>query len=188
MEVSVWAVPRLRRPLVLLEPAPADAERRRRRRLVLLQPCRRVGAVIVDADDEFRVGTLKVLSEAECLALLGTQATGRIVFVDTEGQPIALPVNYVLCERTIAFRSDPGAKVTGATRQAVAFEIDGIDPLYHEGWSVVVKGTGEDITDATDAWSQKIRAEAPAPWATGDHSRWMVISDPSFSGRRIQNG
>lgn len=142
----------------------------------------------MDSDHEYRVGSLTALSEVECLALLATQAVGRIVFVDTEGQPMALPVNYVLRGRTIVFRSDPGAKLTGATRQAVAFEIDGIDPLYHEGWSVVVKGTGEDITESADPWSQEIRAGALAPWAAGDHCRWMVITDPAFSGRRIRNG
>jgi uncharacterized protein len=138
-------------------------------------------------DGEYRVGRTTVLSEEECLALLATQAIGRIAFVDAEGQPMALPVNYVLHEHTIVFRTDPGSKLTGATRQAVAFEIDGIDPLYHEGWSVVVKGMGEDITNAVDQWSQKIRAEALAPWAAGERSRWMIIDGPSFSGRRIRN-
>ena len=83
-----------------------------------------------------------MLSEEECLTLLATQAVGRFVFIDPDGQPMALPVNYVLHDRTIAFRSDPGAKLTGATLNRVAFEIDGIDPLYHEGWSFVVKGIG----------------------------------------------
>lgn len=129
-----------------------------------------------------------MLSEEECLVLLAAHAVGRIVFVDAEGQPIALPVNYVLHERTVVFRSDQGAKLTGATRNAVAFEIDGIDQLYQEGWSVVVKGIGEDITEATDSWSKKVRAEALSPWAAGERSRWMVIGNPSFSGRRIRNG
>ena len=144
--------------------------------------------VIVDDDSGYFVGRVTVLSEEECLALLASQAMGRIVFVDADGQPMALPVNYVLHERAVAFRSDPGSKLTGATRNAVAFEIDGIDPLYHEGWSVVVKGIGEDITDARDPWNQKVRAEALGPWAAGERSHWMVITNPSFSGRRIRNG
>ena len=142
----------------------------------------------MDDDSRYLVGRVAMLSEEECLALLATQAVGRFVFMDADGQPMALPVNYVLYDRTVAFRSDPGAKLTGATLNRVAFEIDGIDPLYHEGWSVVVKGTGEDITESMDPSSQEIRAGALEPWAAGEHSHWMAIANPSFSGRRIRNG
>jgi len=144
--------------------------------------------VIVDDDSGYYVGRVTKLSEEECLALLGTQAVGRFVFIDADGQPMALPVNYLLRDRTVVFRSDPGAKLTGATLDRVAFEIDGIDPLYHEGWSVVVKGIGEDITESIDPSSQAARAEALEPWAAGEHSHWVVITNPSFSGRRIRNG
>jgi hypothetical protein len=129
-----------------------------------------------------------MLSEEECLALLATQAVGRFVFVDADGQPMALPVNYVLHDRTVVFRSGPGAKLTGATHNRVAFEIDGIDPLYHEGWSVVVKGIGEDITESMVPSSPEFRADAVEPWTAGEHSHWMVIANPSFTGRRIRNG
>jgi nitroimidazol reductase NimA-like FMN-containing flavoprotein (pyridoxamine 5'-phosphate oxidase superfamily) len=145
------------------------------------------GGVIVDDDSGHRVGRATKLSEEECLALLATQAVGRFVFIDADGQPMALPVNYVLHDRTVAFRSDLGAKLSGATRSRVAFEIDGIDPLYHEGWSVVVKGIGKDITESMDPSSQEVRTVALEPWAAGEHSRWIVIADPTFSGRRIQN-
>jgi uncharacterized protein len=147
-----------------------------------------IGHVRVDTDSDNCVGRVAELSEEECLALLATQAVGRIVFVDPHGQPMALPVNYVLHDRTVAFRSDAGAKLTGVARHAVAFEIDGIDPLYHEGWSVVVTGTGEDITEAMDPWSRQVRAQGLGPWAAGDRSHWIVIANPSFSGRRIRNG
>lgn len=146
------------------------------------------GSVVMDEDDGYRVGRVTALSEAECLALLATQAIGRIAFVDTEGQPMVLPVNFLVRERTVAWRSDPGTMLTGATQHAVAFEIDGIDPLYHEGWSVVVKGIGEDITHATESWAELIRSQPLTPWAGGRRSRWMIIADPSFSGRRIRNG
>jgi nitroimidazol reductase NimA-like FMN-containing flavoprotein (pyridoxamine 5'-phosphate oxidase superfamily) len=144
--------------------------------------------VVVDDDSIYRVGRVTKLSEEECLVLLATQAVGRFVFIGGDGQPMALPVNYVFHDRTVAFRSDPGAKLTGATLNRVAFEIDGIDPLYHEGWSVVVKGIGEDITESMDPSSREVRADALEPWAAGEHSHWMVIANPSFSGRRVRNG
>jgi nitroimidazol reductase NimA-like FMN-containing flavoprotein (pyridoxamine 5'-phosphate oxidase superfamily) len=141
----------------------------------------------VDEDSNDHVGRVSTLSEQECLNLLAAHAVGRFVFVDPEGQPMALPVNYVLHDRTIAFRSDPGAKLNGATLDKVAFEIDGTDPLYHEGWSVVVKGVGEDITESTDPLSLEIRAHVLEPWAAGERSHWVAIAHPSFSGRRIRN-
>lgn len=100
---------------------------------------------------------------------------------------MALPVNYVLHDRTVAFRTDPGTKLTGATLGKVAFDIDGIDLLYHEGWSVLVTGLGEDITEGADLWSRAIRAEALSPWAAGERRYWIAITNPSSSGRRIRN-
>ena len=154
--------------------------------LVGLQSCNRGGAIVGD-QPAYGVGRVEVLSEDQCLALLARRAVGRIVFVDAEGQPMALPVNYVLRDRTIAFRNDPGTKLAATTLGKVAFEIDGIDPLYHEGWSVVVKGVGQDITEGIDSWSEQIRSEHLLPWAAGERRHWIVISDPSFSGRRIRN-
>lgn len=130
---------------------------------------------------------MHVLSEDDCLTLLAGRAVGRIVFVDPDGQPMALPVNYVLRDRTVAFRTDPGSKLAGSVLGKVAFEVDDVDPLYHEGWSVVVKGIGQEITEAIDSWSEEIRTEQLLPWAAGERKHWIVIANPSFSGRRIRN-
>ena len=118
------------------------------------------------------------LSEQECLDLLGRQSVGRIVFVD-HGQPMALPVNYVLDGRTVAFRTDPGTKFDAATLGRVAFEVDDVATDARGAWSVLV-------TEAIDEWSERVRSQRLEPWAAGDRHHWIALADASFSGRRIR--
>ncbi len=86
--------------------------------------------------------TLEELSEEECLELLGAHSVGRIAVV-RDNQPLIFPVNYVFEGRTVAFRTDPGTKLTWAKLGRVAFEIDETDTLYREGWSVHVQVTAQ---------------------------------------------
>jgi len=127
------------------------------------------------------------LSEQECLDLLADHAVGRIVFVD-HGQPMALPVNYVVDGRTVAFRTDPGTKFDAATLGRVAFEVDDVASDAREAWSVLVKGIGRDITEAIDEWSERVRSQRLEPWAAGERHHWIALADRSFSGRRIRRG
>ena len=124
------------------------------------------------------------LSEHECLELLGAHSVGRIAVV-RDGQPLIFPVNYVLEGRTVAFRTDPGTKLSSAVLGRVAFEIDSTDLLYREGWSVLVQGIGNEITEALDSWSERILARSLVPWAGGEKDHWIAITSPSFTGRRI---
>jgi len=133
------------------------------------------------------MGTLEMLSEEECWALVAAHSVGRIVFVDRSGQPMAIPVNYVLDGTTVAFRSDPGKKLDASTMARVSFEIDGTDTFYREGWSVLVSGVGRDITDGVDAWSERLKGHDLFPWADGGMEHWVAIASPSISGRRIQH-
>ena len=85
-------------------------------------------------------------------------------------EPLIFPVNYVLEGRTVAFRTDPGTKLTWAKLGHVAFEIDSTDPSHREGWSVLVQGIGTEITDALDASSERILTRSIAPMAGGAKS------------------
>lgn len=128
--------------------------------------------------------SLEDISEEERLELLASQSVGRIAVV-SGGRPLIFPVNYIVEDRTVAFRTDPGTKLEAATMGPVAFEIDGIDALYHSGWSVLVQGVGRELTDALDAWSERVTARYLLPWAVGAKEHWVAISQPVFSGRRI---
>ena len=109
----------------------------------------------------------QILSEEECLALLGAAEIGRVGVV-SDGQPLVFPVNYVCDGRSIVIRTGVGSTIlTGASLARVAFEIDGFDAARRSGWSVMVQGTGHDVTDALDLKSEHLQTLELSPWAPG---------------------
>jgi uncharacterized protein len=126
---------------------------------------------------------IEVLDRAECVRLLETQSVGRLAVVD-EGSPVILPVNYVIDDDHVVFRTAEGTKLDAAARQGpVAFEIDQTDPVYHTGWSVVVRGSAEVATD--DVLLARLRALPLRPWSTHEKSNWVRIRLVHVTGRRI---
>lgn len=80
---------------------------------------------------------LELLSRAQCLELMGTEAVGRIG-VSIGALPVVLPVNYILVTEDVVFRTIPGTKLDAAARHAVvAFEVDKYAPDGSCGWSVL---------------------------------------------------
>lgn len=132
---------------------------------------------------------LAILDELECLRLLTAGYTGRLAVVEPDGRPLILPVNYRLDdEHRVVIRTTEGPKLDAARRRAtVAFEIDGTDDTYHEGWSVVVRGELAHITDEDEL--DALQHLALRPWAKNvarDH--WIRIGSPEVTGRRILAG
>jgi nitroimidazol reductase NimA-like FMN-containing flavoprotein (pyridoxamine 5'-phosphate oxidase superfamily) len=127
------------------------------------------------------------LDRAECLRLLAEGALGRVaVHAPHRPQPVIRPVNYVFDEssQSVLIRSAPGSKLFAllcAVR--AAFEIDGIDPAGRVGWSVVLEGVTEEITDVAELRRiEKLRLD---PWAPGHKGHWIRIRANTVSGRRI---
>ena len=129
---------------------------------------------------------LEVLGRDECMRLLGTAGVGRVAVVEG-GHPMIFPVNYVVDEEEVLFRTASGTKFDAAARgQVVAFEIDDADPIYHTGWSVVVTGWAEEITDP--ARRERIDAGRLRPWAEGVREHVVAIRTERVTGRRIIHG
>jgi len=123
------------------------------------------------------------LDEDECLALIGDRGVGRVA-VSIGAVPAVFPVNYGLLDGTVVFRTGSGTKLDAAVHNAVvAFEVDDIDPLYHEGWSVLVVGLADEIRDP----ALLARAEhlPVRPWAPGPREHVVAIRPEFVSGRRI---
>src|SRR4051794_39009110 len=91
--------------------------------------------------------SIEVLSESECRSLLAAEEVGRVAFLDRDF-PVVEPVNYVLDGNAIAIRTDVGTKFDCIPLRRVAFEVDGVERWNHSGWSVLVQGFGQDVTDA----------------------------------------
>ena len=127
-------------------------------------------------------GRLETIDARECLELLIAHHIGRLSVVVGD-QPLVFPVNYAMLDRQVVFRTDPGTKLHAANRRRVAFEIDGIDPRYHDGWSVLVVGTAREERDAVRL--RKFAALPLAPWVSGAKAHWLYIAGGAITGRRI---
>jgi len=127
---------------------------------------------------------MEELSEDECAELLAGRQVGRIAVV-VDGRPQIFPVNFRIDGGTVVFRTDVGAKLRGAVLAKVAFEIDDLDQ-DHLGWSVMVQGTGLDMTDTIDARSEELRRLPVDPWAPGEKANWVKIVASVTSGRRLR--
>jgi nitroimidazol reductase NimA-like FMN-containing flavoprotein (pyridoxamine 5'-phosphate oxidase superfamily) len=108
---------------------------------------------------------------------------GRLGFV-VDGRPLILPVNYLAGDDSLVFCTDPGTKLSAIGAGApVVFEIDDSRPLYHAGWSVVVKGTARQVTDPDQL--DELRRGPLHSWATHSTAHWVRVSFDEVTGRRI---
>ena len=123
------------------------------------------------------------LTDDECRSLLGRGHLGRVALMEG-GRPLILPVNYVLEDAAVVFRTDSGSKLDTAARGLpVAFEVDGVDPPSRTGWSVVIRGRAEHVTDPTQL--DRLRRLPLVPWAPGAKPHYVRIRLEDMTGRRI---
>jgi nitroimidazol reductase NimA-like FMN-containing flavoprotein (pyridoxamine 5'-phosphate oxidase superfamily) len=125
-----------------------------------------------------------VLPFETCLRLLASEQVGRVAF-SADGEIVVLPVNHVMDGHAVAFRSAVGSKLSAAVEEsAVAFEVDGHDVATRAGWSVLVNGKAEVVTDRAD--TARLERTGLAPWADGvDRPYWVRIRPVSVTGRAI---
>ena len=127
--------------------------------------------------------TLRELTREESLALLETVPIGR-VGVSIDALPVILPVNFVVVENLVLFRTVPGTKLDAAmTRSVAAFEADDHAPDGSWGWSVLVRGYAHDMRDG-DAIAEigSLRAWA---FPSGEANHVVGIEMTMISGRRF---
>lgn len=128
--------------------------------------------------------TLESLTGDECLELLATASVGRIGFV-VDGKPEILPVNYVVEGGGVVVRVAAGSVLNQVALQVVAFEVDRIDDATRTGWSVLVQGVAQDVSEAVDTMSERLRTLALVSWAPGERHRWFRIRIDTVTGRRL---
>ena len=123
------------------------------------------------------------LADVEGHKLLAERHLGRLALTDPD-EPVIFPVNYVLDEGAVVFRTDPGSKldaIAGGAR--VAFEVDAVDEGSRTGWSVVVRGRAAEVSEPADL--DRLRGLPLYPWAPGAKARYVRIRPVSVTGRRI---
>jgi uncharacterized protein len=127
---------------------------------------------------------VETLSREESLQLLQDKSyVGRVGFLD-DGRLTVLPVNYLAEDDAVFFCTAQGTKLSALNGGAeVAFEVDSSQPLYHSGWSVLVNGTAEEVTDAAEL--DRLRRGPLKSWAVAASQHWVRISIDTISGRKI---
>ncbi len=130
-----------------------------------------------------RVVNYDDLEEAVCWRLITRVAVGRVGFVYDE-DPIVLPVNCVVVDDKIAFRTAGDSMLhTLGDGVRVAFEADHVDPVAETGWSVLIRGNLWEVAD--EEFRARLIGADTHPWAPGPIDRWMMIVPSAISGRSI---
>jgi nitroimidazol reductase NimA-like FMN-containing flavoprotein (pyridoxamine 5'-phosphate oxidase superfamily) len=129
------------------------------------------------------------LSREECLRLVASHHFGRLAVNMGEGPPVIRPVNYLFDERSqsVVFRTAPGSKFHALLHSAhAAFEIDGIDESSRTGWSVIIRGVTNEVTNLSEV--RRLDRLGLEPWAPGPKRNWVRIRAWTVAGRRIVLG
>jgi len=123
------------------------------------------------------------LPEHECRDRLKLTPFGRIA-LSSGALPVIFPIHFAMLGDDPVFRTDPGTKLMAASDgQVLCLEIDDIHPVLHTGWSVLVTGRADVLSDPGD-----LRAAAALPlrpW-TGSGSAYVRIEASMLSGREIR--
>ncbi|RYV51648.1 pyridoxamine 5'-phosphate oxidase family protein [Pengzhenrongella frigida] len=126
---------------------------------------------------------LTVIDPDECASLLRGSHLGRIALTDGD-LPMILPVNFVVDDGDVVFRTSSGSLLAAAVaREPMAFEIDGIEARTRTGWSVLVRGHAQEVTDPAEV--VRLEELELVPWAPGDRPHYIRVSAAQTSGRRI---
>lgn len=129
---------------------------------------------------------IEILDRGECLRLLATEELGRLAFV-SGGAADILPVNYALDGDAIVFATADGTKVWAAAVAPVAFEVDHADPATRSGWSVVVRGNTQEITEHdAPALLDHLHSLPLRTWVGGSRPILLRIVPVSITGRRLR--
>ena len=127
---------------------------------------------------------LLVLSRDRCEELLSSADLGRLGVV-SDGCPLVFPVCHVFVGGVIAFPTNAGTKLDAALSWPyVSFEVDGIGDDGFTGWSVMVVGHAEEVTDPAER--ERFVAERDVPWRTDERLRWVKVIPSEITGRQIQ--
>jgi nitroimidazol reductase NimA-like FMN-containing flavoprotein (pyridoxamine 5'-phosphate oxidase superfamily) len=128
---------------------------------------------------------LEILDERECFRLIETVRIGRVA-IARGAIPAVFPVTFAKVGGDIMFFTGPGTKLDAAQEgRMVSFEVDEIDPLSEQGWSVLIVGKAEL---ASEAAKERAKALGLYPWAAGERRSLVRIRPEFVSGRRVLLG
>jgi transcriptional regulator with XRE-family HTH domain len=127
------------------------------------------------------------LDSESCAALIRDGGVGRVLFHEPRGL-VALPVNFRVLDGAVIFRTGASASLIQAVQSAsdghLSFEVDHIDDALTEGWSVLITGDAQVISDPDER--ELAKATGVTPWADGTKDVYIRITPKEMTGRRIR--
>lgn len=134
--------------------------------------------------DAFGKDVVSPLNDEECWDFLKGSKLGRLA-VSAAGRVDIFPVNYVVDDHKIYFRTAPGTKLASLTvNGSVALETDEV--LNGVARSVVVHGTARELDN-----SREIEAadQLPlVPWIPSVKYNYVEVTAEELTGRRFEVG
>ncbi len=129
---------------------------------------------------------LRALSPEECFDRLEPGGIGRVGFLSAEGV-VMLPVNYAITGKSVIFRTAPDTLLALYANAHLSFEVDHFDSERREGWSVLVQGHAQQVTDEREVKHLE-DATHLQPWAAGNRDVYVRIAPVRVTGRRVEPG
>ncbi|QTE02427.1 pyridoxamine 5'-phosphate oxidase family protein [Streptomyces cyanogenus] len=127
------------------------------------------------------------LGRDECLRLLATAPVGRVVHT-RQALPAVVPVTFGLdTDGAVLLRTSAASELARAVDGAVvAFEADAIDVARQAGWSVVVTGHAEIVTDRAERG--RLERMVPGSWAPSPDEAFVRVAAELVTGRELVGG
>jgi nitroimidazol reductase NimA-like FMN-containing flavoprotein (pyridoxamine 5'-phosphate oxidase superfamily) len=130
-----------------------------------------------------RFDEVEELTPADCWSVLGAAQVGRLT-VCADGSPHLFPINHVVDEQTIVFRTAPGSKLAASANADAAFEVDEYDVDSGHASSVIIEGRASEIAEAAD-WDRALGLPLFS-WHVTPKGHFVRITPDSVSGRRFR--
>ncbi|MDH6680521.1 nitroimidazol reductase NimA-like FMN-containing flavoprotein (pyridoxamine 5'-phosphate oxidase superfamily) [Rhodococcus sp. LBL1] len=128
-----------------------------------------------------RTTPVTALTEQEALDLLATERLGRLILVSGD-QPDVYPVNYVVNDGKLYFRSAEGDKLTELKlKPMVTFQVDHADTT--SAWSILVRGIARTLVrfdEINAAEELDLRS-----WVPTEKYNFVEIRPTEIAGRRF---
>ncbi len=127
---------------------------------------------------------LEVLDPQSCMSLLRPGGIGRLVFDDEQG-PVALPLNFGMLADDLVFHTGEGSiGAAVASGRAVSLEVDNFDTALAEGWSVLVRGHAQVISEPEEV--RQVAQLGLESWAGAPRLVTARVTAEEVTGRRIR--
>ena len=128
-----------------------------------------------------------VIERTECLRLLARGANERKLGrlgICLDGIPHIIPVNFSVVDRRIIVRLGSGLLSSHADGTRVAFEVDHAEAFSNNGWSVLVHGLAQLLSDEEVA---HVGRNLPQPMVMHPGTQVFSIRLDALTGRVVNH-